>query len=308
MKQMQLIAKYLRMFAVVLLAGALAGCSTRTSAEPVVAPAGGTNLQSFQVKGVVKELKPDGKTVVIRHEAIPNHMPAMVMPFEVRDTNELRGLKAEDVITFRMIESGKDAWIDRIAKVTGPRPGELPSRTSVRVARDVDPLSVGDALPEYHFTNELNQAVTTKQFHGGALVFTFIFTRCPYPAFCPLLSSNFKEVQEKMLATSNAPTNWHLMTISFDTEYDTPPVLEAYAKLYKYDPKHWNFVTGDLMEIDAIGDQFGEYFGKDETGAVSHNVRTVVIDASGKVQKIYPNNKWTTDELVSEITKAAAVK
>ena len=299
-------ANYLKTPSLALLLGALAGCGTNISAQP--AAAGATNRQVFEVKGVVRELKPDGKTIVIRHEAIPNHMPAMVMPFEVKDTNELRGLKPEDVITFRMIETPKDAWIEHIVKAIGPRPGELPSRPSARVVRDVDFLNIGDALPEYHFTNELNQAVTTKQFQGGALVFTFIFTRCPYPAFCPLLSSNFKDVQEKMLALPNAPTNWHLLTISFDTEYDTPAVLKAYAGYYKYDPKNWSFVTGDVLEINAIGDQVGEYFGHDETGAVSHNVRTVVIDARGKVQKIYANNKWTTDELVAEIIKAAKAK
>src|ERR1700722_12570353 len=175
-----LVANYWKLPALALLLGALAGCGTNTSAQPVATVA--TNQQVFDVKGVVRELKPDGKTVVIRHEAIPNHMPAMVMPFEVRDTNELRGLKPEDVITFRMIETPKAAWIDHIVKAIRPRPGELPSRPSIRVVRDVDFLNIGDALPEYHFTNELNQAVTTKQFQGGALVFTFIFTRCPYPA------------------------------------------------------------------------------------------------------------------------------
>jgi protein SCO1/2 len=98
------------------------------------------------------------------------------------------------------------------------------------------------------------------------------------------------------------------MTISFDTEYDTPKVLEGYAKYFKYDPKYWTFVTGDPLEINAIGDQVGEYFGHDETGAINHNVRTVVVNARGKVQKIYPNNKWTTDELMAEIVKAAKVK
>jgi hypothetical protein len=28
----------------------------------------------------------------------------------------------------------------------------------------------------------------------------------------------------------------------------------------------------------------------------------------GRVQKIFPNNNWTSDELVAEIVKAAAVK
>src|SRR5258706_15917092 len=58
----------------------------------------GTNQQVFQVKGVIKELKTDGKTVDIRHEEIPNYMPAMTMPFEAKDPKELTGLKAGDAV------------------------------------------------------------------------------------------------------------------------------------------------------------------------------------------------------------------
>ena len=46
--------------------------------------------RSYDAKGVVRELKADGRTVVIQHEAVADYMPAMTMPFEVRDTNELR--------------------------------------------------------------------------------------------------------------------------------------------------------------------------------------------------------------------------
>ena len=106
--------------------------------------------------------------------------------------------------------------------------------------------------------------------------------------------------------TSYAPTNWHLLTVSFDPEFDTPAVLKAYAGLYKYEPERWTFATGDLMDITAIGEQFGLAFWHDETGSISHNLRTIVIDASGRVQKVFEGNKWTSDELVEEMVKAAA--
>src|ERR1051325_4313016 len=71
----------------------------------------------YQVKGVVRELKADGKTVVIQHEEIPNYMKAMTMPFEVKDLKELRGLKPGDAISFRMIVTEKEGWIDHVAKL-----------------------------------------------------------------------------------------------------------------------------------------------------------------------------------------------
>jgi len=295
----------------VLLLITIVSCKERAPAVAGNASAAATNTnqqQVFQVKGVVKELKPDGKTVVIKHQEVTNYMPAMTMPFEVKDTNELRGLQPGDAITFRMLVTDTDGWIDHIAKLNAPRPAEQPSRPVLRQVRDVDPLKEGDLLPEYHFTNELGQAVSTRQFMGQALVFTFFFTRCPYPTFCPLMSNNFEDTQKKLLALPNGPANWHLLSISFDTDFDTPAILKAYAGHYNYNPAHWSFVTGEELDITAIGDQVGLYFGHDETGGVTHNLRTVVVDAQGRVQKIIPNNKWTSDELVAEIIKAAAVK
>ena len=264
--------------------------------------------QIFFVRGVVRELDDDGKTVVIQHEKIPGYMDAMEMPFEVRNTNELRGLKPDEAISFRLIVTTNDAWIDRVKKLN-VAPLELPSRPTVRIVRDVDPLNMGEPLPNYHFTNELGQAVSTSQFKGQALAITFIFTRCPFPTYCPKMSSNFLEAQKKLLAIPNTPTNWHLLSISFDTEYDTPAVLKSYAERYGYDPKHWNFLMGDLFDITALSEQFGLQFWRlNPNEPLSHNLRTAVIDTKGRVQKVLPENKWTSDELVEEIVKAAAVK
>jgi len=265
--------------------------------------------QVFEVKGVIKELKPDGKTVEIRHEAIANYMPAMVMPFEAKEPKELVGLKAGDQVKFRMTVTEDDFWIDQIKKLTVGNPNQLPSKAGVfHFSRDVEPLQVGDALPEYHFTNELGQAVSTAQFKGEAVGITFIFTRCPLPNFCPKMTSNFQEVQKKLLGMTGGPANWHLLTISFDPEFDTPEILKAYAERNKADPKHWNFLTGEITEISTISEQFGQMFWKDE-GALNHNLRTAVIDTSGRVQKVFQGNNWTTEEMVAEMVKAAkAVK
>lgn len=267
--------------------------------------------QIFFVRGVVHELDADGKTVVIRHDNIPGYMKAMEMPFEVRNTNELRGLQTNEAISFRLTVTTNDAWIDQVKKLS-VAPQELPSRPTVRIVRDVDPLNVGEALPNYHFTNELGQVVNTSQFKGRALAITFIFTRCPFPTYCPKMSSNFAEAQKKLIAMipqGGTPTNWHLLTISFDTEFDKPTVLKSYAERYDYDPKRWNFLTGDLLDVTAIAEQFGLQFWRlNPNEPLSHNLRTAVIDTKGRVQKVLPENKWTSDELVEEIVKAATVK
>src|SRR5207245_1911696 len=133
-----------------------------------------TNTQIFSVKGVVKELKPGGRTVVIAHEAIPNYMPAMTMPFEVKNTNELAGLQPGDTVAFRMFVTDREGWIDQLAKLGATNPADPPPPETFRRVRMVEPLNPGDSMPDYPFTNELGRAIHLAQFRGGALAFTFI--------------------------------------------------------------------------------------------------------------------------------------
>ena len=207
-----------------------------------------------------------------------------------------------------MTVTDAEVWISHITKLNTPPGTTPPSRAQLYVTRDVDLLAIGDPLPEYHFTNEFGRAIGTAQYKGQALVFTFFFTACPFPTFCPFLSNSFEGVQKKLAALPSAPTNWHLLSISFDTEHDSPEVLEAYGHRYQYNPEHWSLATGDRQEITAIGDQVGAYFGHDENGGIVHNFRISGGDAKGRIQKIFTDNKWSIDELADEIIKATAAK
>ncbi len=160
-------------------------CTRDTAGQQTAASVPPSGTQIFSVTGLVKELKPDNKTVVVQHEEIPNYMQAMTMPFEVRDTNELAGLKTGDQVSFRLLVTEKDGWIDQLTKLGSTHVAEAPPRDPFRRVRFVEPLNVGDQMPDYAFTNELRQAVHLAHFKGQALAFTFIYTRCPLPNFCP---------------------------------------------------------------------------------------------------------------------------
>lgn len=280
-----------------------AGCNKPKSPPSATVPQS-TNQQVFQVKGVVMEVSPQKRSVTIKHEAVTNYMPAMTMPFDVKDTNELTGLAPGDPVSFRMTVTDTEGWIDHIQK-TGPKTNVLPANSPFHIARDVERLNEGDALPEYHFIDQNGKAFSTKDFAGQALAINFLFTRCPYPTFCPLMANNFEAAQKKLLASADAPTNWHLLTISFDPDYDTPAVLKHYAASHDANPEHWTFATGQLVDIRAIAEQFGLTFWRDESGGLNHNLRTAIIDASGRVQKVFGGNEWKPDELISEIIQAA---
>ena len=288
----------------------LAACDSHPPAQPPTAPAT-TNAaprQVFRVIGTVIEVQAAEKIVEIQHEEIPGYMKSMTMPFDVKNTNELTGLGTGDKVTFQMIVLTNDAWIENI-RVTEKSMKGVPTHGAIRVVREVEPLKVGDALPEYHFTNELGQAVSTTQFKGKAVVISFLFTRCPYPTFCPLMAGNLATAQRRLTALTNGPTNWQLLALTIDPGHDTPAVLREYGERFSYDPKSWSFLTGDLVDITALAEQFEMTFWHENGNQLpTHNLRTVVVDANGRIQSIVAGNKWTVDELVTGVVKAASAR
>jgi protein SCO1/2 len=276
------------------------GISAETRA---LSGAGGTNLQSFMAQGVVEELKADGKTVVIAHEAIAHYMDAMTMPFKVKERKELAGLGTGDRIQFCLRVTDTESWIDGVRKTgTAPVGGGEPASPPPAAGRATKPRH---PLLDYPFTNELGQTVKLGDFRGQALAITFFFTRCPIPDYCPRLSKNFEEASQRLSAMPGASTNWHFLSVSFDPDFDTPPVLKAYGERYQYDPKHWSFLTGPREKISELASQSDVKF-VPQSGLINHNFRTLIIDTAGHLQMVFPTGGNLSEAIVSEILKAAA--
>jgi protein SCO1/2 len=269
------------------------GCG-RAPSKPAGVEANGT--KTYEVRGVLQRLTADGHRAVIAHEAIANYMPAMTMEFEAGEPAELKALAPGDVVAFRLSVTDTRGWIEGVRKI-----GTVP----LEAVPELEPGPPSIALPDSAMIDEHGSTVRLRDFRGRALAFTFIFTRCPYPDFCPRMNRQFAEVQR---ALATAPdTNWNLLCISLDPEYDTPERLGEYVTQFAPDAAHWRFVTGDPAEIRALGEAVGLAV-KREGGRIDHNLRTVVVDAAGRVQKIFAGNAWTPAELIAEMQRAMAAK
>src|ERR1051325_9087773 len=102
--------------------------------------------QAYLVKGTVQEVKPAEKTVKIAHEKIPNYMDSMTMDFEVKDAKELSGLQSNDYVSFRMVVTEKDGWIEGITRLTNNQATPKPvanAPDNLRRVREVEPIKVG---------------------------------------------------------------------------------------------------------------------------------------------------------------------
>jgi protein SCO1 len=258
-----------------------------------------TPTKTFAVRGVVQAVKLQEKKAIIAHERIPNYMEAMTMSFDVKDTNELAALRSGDEISFRLLVAEDDSWIDHVTRTGRTTPVAVaaePISTNVSVAPS-------HPLMEFPFTNQLGKPVTLSSFRGQALAITFFFTRCPIPEYCPRLSKNFEEASAKLAATPNAPTNWHLLSVTIDPQFDTPAALRNYARRYQHDPAHWSFLTGPVDKITDLAKQSGVTF-TPEQGVFNHNFRTLIVDPHGKLQMSFPIGGNISEGIVSELLKA----
>lgn len=260
--------------------------------------------QSYAARGVVREVAADRRKAVIRHEAITNYMPAMTMEFSVRDTNELTGVVAGDMISFRLTATEDTHWIDQIRKLGAARKSSSGESARTETAEGAE-LKPGDPLPDCEFLAEDGRTVRLSDFRGRVLAITFFFTRCPLPDFCPRMNNNFSKARDLVASSGASLTNWQFLSISFDPEFDQPGVLASYANFYRGgSPDHWLFGAASTNTLAVLAPRLGLVIQR-EGGSISHNLRTVVVDPRGRIYRQFNGNEWRPAQLAAALLEAA---
>jgi len=248
--------------------------------------------QSFDVKGRVISIDPGGKTVHIAHEDIPDFMPAMTMPFTIQHPEQAADLAPGDAVEFHLVVTKDDSWISSIDKISS-----APVSTHVATAApNTDRVEIGETVPNFDLVDQTGAPLRLSDYHGSAVLVTFIYTRCPLPNFCPLMSTRFSELQDKLI--KKYPGKVHLISVSFDPQFDTPSVMKEYGKHFAARTKTWSLATGTQAQVDRVAGLFGLIKEKEANG-YTHDLRTALISPSGKLVHIWRSNVWTPDEVES---------
>jgi protein SCO1/2 len=258
--------------------------------------------RTLTLQGQVVAVAPDHLEATIKHEEIKTFMPAMTMPYKVRDAALLEAIAPGDLINARLIVTSNDAYLSEVRKV-GQAPLEAAPAAAPQAASGVELLKPGDAVPDGRFVDQDGKPRTLRSFKGTPVVLTFIYTRCPMPTFCPLMDRHFATIQKQLKGDSTLKGRVHLVSVSFDPATDTPPVLKKHARTLDADSRIWTFLTGNRDDID----QFAAGFGVSVTRAlndprdITHTLRTAIIDADGRLVKVYTGNEWTPEQILADI-------
>ncbi len=112
-----------------------------------------------------------------------------------------------------------------------------------RLAR---PLPVYGQIADFTLTNQDGRATSLSDLRGHVWVADIIFTRCAGP--CPVMTRQMKALQETVPASSGTK----LVTLTTDPDFDTSPVLKAYAERFGADLHRWMFLTGTKDQIASL--------------------------------------------------------
>ena len=275
---------------------------------PLVAAACGRapEQRSFTLQGQVQSLEAPRKLVVVKHEEIKGFMPAMTMPYEVEDAKSLDGLAPGDLINATLVVFANGAHLTGIRKV-GAAPLEQPPAdvpNPPTASSGFELILPGEPVPDGRFLDQDGKRRAFSAFKGSPVVMTFIYTRCPLPTFCPLMDRHFVTLQ-KTLQSDPALKSVHLVSVSFDPTTDTPAVLRQHAKSLAADLAHWTFLTGDRDDVDQFAARFGVSVSRalNDARDITHNLRTAIIGADGKLVKVYTGNDWAPAQVLADLKK-----
>jgi len=259
--------------------------------------------QKHEVTGLLLAVDPSHHGITVSCKEIPGYMDAMVMSFRVKDSALPQDLQPGVMVDFTLVVDNKTSSAEGLhvrpfesleLDPTQARRLNLIENASSAHPPSADVLHAGDPVPDFHLTDQNQDAISLSQFRGKIVALTFIYTRCPLPDYCVRLSNNFGVLQRRF--KSRMGQDLVLLTVVIDPVHDQPTELSSYARTWKADSRSWHFLTGPVVDIQRICRGFDMSFYPDE-GLFVHSFHTVVISRSGRLAANLDGNNFTAQQL-----------
>lgn len=260
-----------------------------------------TQARRYELRGEVVEVQPERRTVIVEHAPLEGFMDAMTMPFNVRQEWVLDAAEPGSRIRATLVVDGDRSWLeDVILRKSAAR--------GAAAAAVVPQPQPGDPVPVISLLDQDGVELSLQQYEGEFWAFTFVYTRCPLPDFCPWISKNFAALYGAIEAEPQRYGDAQLLSITVDPAYDSPPVLREYG-LEQLGARgeagfeRWRFARADPQPLGHLSHFTGLRF-MPEKGEVVHSLRTVLVDPDRRVVRIFVGNTWDPAELLEALEEA----
>ena len=271
--------------------------------ERVASKTADADAKRYEFNGKVISVDRGARQAKIEHDDIKGYMPAMTMNFPIKDEWVVRELEPDDKVSADLVvNSDAGFYLENVRIVKAQRDASGKIAPEVEVGANL----IGVEVPDFKLTNQNGKRFGLHDYKGKTLVLTFIFTRCPDPNMCPLMSINFSDLEKELRNSPEAAVNTRLLSVTFDPEFDTPEVLRKYAAAYQGNAAKpnfdiWNLATGSAPEVKDVEDFFGATSFKADDGRLVHNLRTVIVAPDGKIAKVYAGGLWKPADILRDL-------
>jgi len=271
------------------------------------------SLKRYPFTGRIVLIDKANQSAIIDGDAIPGFMDAMAMDYKIKFAADVSQLAAGDLISAEVVvaqskdkDSAPDYWLENVKVVSHAKPAG--DKSDAKPSAELHVPAAGEEVPDFQFTNQNAKRISLKQYRGQVLFVTFIYTRCPFPDFCPRVGAQFAQLNQLLAGDPALAGKTHLLCISFDPEHDTPKALRDYGFSLAHSRQaavfeRWEFAVPRAADLPQIADYFALTY-KPEDGLITHSLSTAVIGPDGKIFSWYHGGEWQVSELVKDAAGA----
>lgn len=174
-------------------------------------------------------------------------------------------------------------------------------------ARTQELISTKPILPQVTLEDSYEEQYSFDVFKDKYVLMTFFYTACT--TVCPILEKNVADVIDT-LPEKYIGEDIMFLSISFDTERDTPDVLQQYGKYLNVNYDEWRMArVPDQDELDKLLRELGVIAIPDGEGDYQHNVAFYLIDRSGTLIDVldYEDIDGATERIIEVIEEEEGV-
>jgi cytochrome oxidase Cu insertion factor (SCO1/SenC/PrrC family) len=151
------------------------------------------------------------------------------------------------------------------------------------------------AAPDFQLTNQFGQPMSLSQFRGRVVMLSFEDSECT--TVCPLTTQSMVLAKELL---GKAGESVQLLGVDANPDAIKVSNVLAYSRVHAM-TNQWDFLTGTLPQLKSVWKSY-DIAVQIEAGDIDHTPALYIIDAQGKLQKVY-----LTQMAYSSVTQSAQV-
>ena len=183
--------------------------------------------------------------------------------------------------------------------------GQPPTGSTARASDWVEPEDRQAFDLDYVMTDQDGRQLKLSDWVATPVALTFIFTRCPNPKMCPLMTAAMAGLEQR-IESAGLTGQVKLALMSFDPVFDTPERLKRYGT-----DRGLRFKSSVMLrpEADSFREllhefQIGVTYNPD--GSIGHFIELILIDAQGRFVRDYQGDIWDNDAVFDDLARLLA--